>query len=47
MKLIVDSREKRWEHIREYFDKNGIEYTVKKLDTADYMIEGKPNVRID
>lgn len=47
MKIIVDSREQRWEHIREYFDKNGIEYTVKKLDTADYMIEGKPNVRID
>lgn len=47
MKIIVDSREKRWEHIREYFDKNGIEYTVKKLDTADYMIEGKPNVAVD
>lgn len=47
MKVIVDTREKRWEHIREYFDKNGIEYTVKKLDVGDYQIEGKPNVSVD
>lgn len=47
MKLIVDTREKRWEHIRAYLGKNGIEYTVKKLDTADYMIEGKPYVAVD
>lgn len=47
MKLIVDTREKRWEHIRSYLDKNGIEYTVKKLDVGDYQIEGKPQVSID
>lgn len=47
MKLIVDSREKRWEHIREYFDKNGIEYTVKKLDVGDYQIDGKPSISVD
>lgn len=47
MKIIVDSREKRWEHIREYFDKNGIGYTVKKLDVGDYQIDGKPSISVD
>lgn len=47
MKLIVDTREKRWEHIRAHLDKNGIEYTMKKLDVGDYQIEGKPNVVVD
>lgn len=47
MKLIVDTREKKWEHIRSHLDKNGIEYTVKKLDVGDYQIEGKPNVSVD
>lgn len=39
-RLIVDSREKKWEHIAAYFDRNGIEYEVKKLDVGDYMLEG-------
>lgn len=47
MRLIVDTREKRWEHIRAHLDKNGIEYTVTKLDVGDYQIEGKPNVSVD
>ena len=40
MKLTVDSREKKNSHILAWFDKNGIEYEVKKLDVGDYMIEG-------
>lgn len=47
MKLIVDSREKKWEHIRSHLDKNGIEYSVKKLDVGDYQIEGRPLISVD
>lgn len=35
--IIVDSREKKWDHIRSYFEDNGIEYTVHKLDVGDYL----------
>lgn len=47
MKLIVDSREKKWEHIAEYFEKQGIEYEVRKLDVGDYMIEGQIGITVD
>ena len=47
MKLIVDSREKKWEHIAEYFEKQGIEYEVRKLDVGDYMIEGQSGITVD
>lgn len=47
MKLIVDSREKKWEHIAEYFEKQGIEYEVLKLDVGDYMIEGQSGITVD
>ena len=45
MKIIVDSREKwtqsgRDQHISGYFQKNGIEWEVKKLDCGDYMEPG-------
>jgi ERCC4-type nuclease len=45
--VIVDSREKRWEHIKEWFEKNGIEYAVRKLDEGDYQIEGNLSVSVD
>ena len=45
--VIVDSREKRWDHIQEWFEKNGIEYAVRKLDEGDYQIEGKESVTVD
>lgn len=47
MKLIVDSREKKWEHIAEYFEKQGIEYEVRKLDVGDYMVEGQSGISVD
>lgn len=53
MKVIVDSREKWTQpnstdtHISAYFDRHGIEYEVRKLDVADYMIDGHPEVVID
>lgn len=45
--IIVDSREKKWEHIRQYFEKNNIPYEVKKLDEGDYQIKGIPAVTVD
>lgn len=47
MTIICDTREKKNGHILDYFDKNGVEYVVRKLDTADYRIDGKDDVVID
>lgn len=43
---IFDTRERKNEHIKSYFDRNGIAYRVEKLDVGDYMIDGG-NVSID
>ena len=46
--IIVDSREKKWEHIREYFDEHGIEYVFpQKLDVGDYFNPEYPSIVID
>lgn len=45
--LIIDTREKKWEHIKHYFDTHNIEYEVRKLDTGDYFNTENPNVVID
>ncbi len=37
--LIVDTREKKNNHILEYFDKKSIDYKVEKLDCGDYAKE--------
>ena len=47
MKVIVDSREKKFDHITQYFCKHGIEYEVRKLDVGDYQIEGRPQISVD
>jgi ERCC4-type nuclease len=47
IKIIVDSREKKCDHIKAYFDKHGIEYEIYKLDVGDYQIEGKPQISVD
>ena len=36
MIILVDSREKKADHILEYFDKKGIKYKSKALDRGDY-----------
>ena len=36
MIILVDSREKRNQHILAYFEKQGIPYQVTKLDFGDY-----------
>lgn len=45
--IIVDSREKKWEHIKAYLDRNGIEYEVRKLDVGDYFNTNNPEIVID
>lgn len=47
MKIYVDSREKKFDHIKSYFDKHGIEYEIRKLDVGDYQIEGKTQISVD
>lgn len=53
MKLWIDSREKWTQpnstdtHIRDYFDRHGIEWEVRKLDCGDYMLDGQPNITVD
>ena len=47
MKIYIDSREKKFDHIKTYFDKHGIEYEIRKLDVGDYQIEGKPQISVD
>lgn len=53
MKCIVDSREKWTQpnnadtHIKDYFDRHGIEYEVRKLDVGDYQIDGNPLLTVD
>lgn len=45
--IICDTREQKNDHILRYFDLNGIEYRIQKLDTGDYMLEGSPGLTID
>lgn len=53
MKCWVDSRE-RWtqpnstdKHIRDYFDRHGIEYEVKALNVGDYQLADNPKLAIE
>ena len=45
--IIVDSREKKWKHVEQYFKKNKIDYRVEKLDVGDFQLEGNPGVVVD
>ena len=45
--IIVDTREQKWDHIRNYFDKNGIEYVIQKLNEGDYLNTEHPQIVID
>ena len=47
MKVIIDSREKKCDHIKSWFEKTGIEYEVKKLDVGDYMLTDNPKISVD
>ena len=43
----IDSREKKNKNITDYFDRNHIEYEIRKLDTGDYMSSDNPFVSVD
>lgn len=43
---IFDTRERKNDHIKAYFERNGFPYKVEKLDVGDYMVEGG-NVSVD
>lgn len=45
--IIIDTREKKCDHIKAWFDKHGVEYVLQKLDVGDYQIEGKAKVSVD
>ena len=47
MKIICDSREQKNQHILKYFQKNNIEYKIKKVDEGDYKIEDQDNICIE
>lgn len=47
MKIIVDTREKKHSHILKYFALHDVDYEEKKLDVADYQIEGKSDIAVD
>ena len=49
MIILVDTREKKWDHIQNYFDKNKIEYKRRALDTGDYsfMLPSNSHLNID
>lgn len=47
MNVIVDSREKKNTHILRWFNTHGIRYTVRKMDVADYQLEGADSLVID
>ena len=47
MKIVIDTREKKCDHIKAYFDRKGIEYEMKKLDVGDYQLEGNETLSVD
>lgn len=44
---IFDTREKKNDHIKAYFEMHGIQFKVHKLDEGDYQIEGNPDRTVD
>ena len=45
--IVVDTREKKWDHIRKYFEANGIEFEIKKLDAGEYFSTDQGDVVVD
>lgn len=45
--IIADSREKKNRHILDYFTTYKIPYAVRKMEIADYMVDGVENNVID
>lgn len=45
--LISDTREKKNQHVLDYFEAVGIKYEIAKLDFGDYMDAYRPEIVID
>lgn len=45
--IICDTREQKNGHILAYFKRRGIPFTVRKMDVADYQLEGVDGLVID
>lgn len=45
--LISDTREKKNQHVLDYFEAVGIKYEICKLDSGDYMDAYRPGIVID
>ena len=45
--LISDTREKKNQHVLDYFETVGIKYEIAKLDFGDYMDAYRPGIVID
>lgn len=45
--LISDTREKKNQHVLDYFDKVGVRYEIAKLDYGDYMDAYRTDISID
>ena len=45
--IVSDTREKANDHVLKYFDRHGIEYRVAKVDTGDYMLDERPDLRVE
>ena len=47
MILVVDTREKQYDHVVKYFDSAGITWERRKLDVGDYFNPDDPSIVID
>ncbi len=45
--IVSDSREKGNQHILDYFDRHEIQWEKHKLETGDYMMEGRQDVAVE
>lgn len=45
--ILVDTREKKWTHIQQYFDIRDLPYKTQKLDVGDYVQSNNLSLVID
>ena len=47
MMILIDTREKKFDHIKDYFDAHEIPYKMQLLLCGDYMRDDRPGLSID
>ena len=47
--MLVDSREQKWDHVKDWCDQKNISYKIKKLDNCDYSfyLPAAPELNIE